>query len=236
MNKAIILVVFSYLINLFVPTCTYKSYPITTLINAKWNVTPFALEISEYLADENQNLFWDYVHEIANLDKPLKLFENDFKNYKVALGIAEKLISSTQISLLKLSLSLHTLSPRIQANLQIASEILKNVCADSDAFVNIGSQVVCKTKDFDSVLEQENLSPHKIEIFNFDHVYPGSENNSVAVVLYGELGSDNFSRFHKVLKKKAEIGEIKYILRHYLKVSQILFLNFTEIIINIEIQ
>jgi hypothetical protein len=48
-----------------------KSYPVTTLLNAKYNVTPVCLEIAEYLFDENPNLYWDYVDNLNQLKTPL---------------------------------------------------------------------------------------------------------------------------------------------------------------------
>lgn len=48
-----------------------KSYPVTTLLNAKYNVTPVCLEIAEYLFDENPSLYWDYVENLNQLKTPL---------------------------------------------------------------------------------------------------------------------------------------------------------------------
>lgn len=48
-----------------------KSHPITTLLNAKWHTTPICLEISEFLFDENPNLYWDYVNALNALPEPL---------------------------------------------------------------------------------------------------------------------------------------------------------------------
>lgn len=57
------------------------------------------------------------------------------------------------------------------------------------------------------------------ETFGVDHHYPGSQNNSLTVVLYGELGTREFAEFHQVLKTYAVKGAIDYVLRHYVKVS-----------------
>lgn len=48
-----------------------KSYPVTTLLNAKYNVTPVCLEVAEYLFDENPSLFWDYAENLNQLKTPL---------------------------------------------------------------------------------------------------------------------------------------------------------------------
>lgn len=59
----------------------------------------------------------------------------------------------------------------------------------------------------------------KIETYRIDHHYPGSENKSKIAVLYGELGTMEFSRMHNVLREFAKQGELYYVLRHYVKVS-----------------
>lgn len=59
----------------------------------------------------------------------------------------------------------------------------------------------------------------RVELYQVDTHYPGSENRSLAVVLYGELGTSEFSLFHQILKQYAQEGAIDYVVRHYVKVS-----------------
>lgn len=56
-------------------------------------------------------------------------------------------------------------------------------------------------------------------LFKGDHRYPASNPESPIVILYAEIGTEEFYRFHKLLVLKAEAGEITYILRHYIAVS-----------------
>jgi UDP-glucose:glycoprotein glucosyltransferase len=65
----------------------------------------------------------------------------------------------------------------------------------------------------------QGSDPGRVETFGLDHHYPGSQNNSLTVVLYGELGTQDFAEFHQVLKAYAVKGDIDYVLRHYVKVS-----------------
>lgn len=62
--------------------------------------------------------------------------------------------------------------------------------------------------------EVENV----VELFKIDHYYPNSCNCSNMVILYGELGTPEFSKYHKIFSKKASDGQINYIVRHYIKV------------------
>lgn len=48
-----------------------KSKSVTTHLDAKWEVTPLVLEVAEYLADENVELYWSFIDAISNLKPPL---------------------------------------------------------------------------------------------------------------------------------------------------------------------
>ena len=207
------------LLNLFgcLLTLASKSHPITTQLSAKWSVTPLHLEIAEYLADENANLFWDYVDLLIKMPQPINELETDEAQYKKAIEAAERLIGPAQTNLLKLSLSLHSLSPKVQAHLQIAREILKHGDCESEAFANVGGKVVCDVDELKSVLKSVKSDIKPIETYNLDHIFPGSLNNTITVVFYATLGSKSFRQFHLTLKPLAESGKVKYVFRHYVK-------------------
>uniref|UniRef100_A0A1B0DJK7 Uncharacterized protein n=1 Tax=Phlebotomus papatasi TaxID=29031 RepID=A0A1B0DJK7_PHLPP len=190
------------------------SHPITTFINAKWNITPYALEVSEYLADENANLFWDFVDAVNELDMEVAQAD-DSKSYKQTIKVAEKLLSAPQVSLLKLSLSLHSLSPRVEAHQQIAQEVLEESDCKASTFVVIGDKVACSVADASKLIKAQNSG--SLELFQFDHVCPGSEISENTAILYGVIGTREFRKFHELLKDRAMSGEVKYVLRHYVK-------------------
>lgn len=48
-----------------------KPKSVTTLINSKWEATPFTLEIAEYLAEENRDSMWSFIDEASSLTTPL---------------------------------------------------------------------------------------------------------------------------------------------------------------------
>lgn len=56
-------------------------------------------------------------------------------------------------------------------------------------------------------------------LFKGDHKYLVSNPESPVVILYAEIGSEEFYGYHKRLVLKAEAGEITYVLRHYIAVS-----------------
>ena len=56
-------------------------------------------------------------------------------------------------------------------------------------------------------------------LYKSDHIYPGSKDAPVTVILYGEMGTAEFRSFHTVLSGLADKKEITYVLRHYRKVE-----------------
>lgn len=188
-----------------------QSHPITTLINAKWSVTPVQLEIAEYLSDVSNQKFWLYVNELANIK--LEDLSNDQERYNMAMEVAGGLLSKAQLKLMKLSLSLKSLTPRVQSNLMIADEILhKGDCgAGSKAFVIHSGEIICSVKELNKRLN-DDVKGVNSDLYNFDHIYPGTENHEIVTILYGEFGSGAFNKFHAILKKQPNI---KYIVRHY---------------------
>lgn len=48
-----------------------KTKSVTTLLEAKWEVTPLVLEVAEYLADENVDFYWNFIDSISSLNPSL---------------------------------------------------------------------------------------------------------------------------------------------------------------------
>ena len=77
-------IIFFFLLStsLLLPSeCRKKAKFVTTLIDAKWHETPLVLEISEFFAEENNNLFWSFVDDIVNLEPAFWRLGNKFSNY-----------------------------------------------------------------------------------------------------------------------------------------------------------
>lgn len=70
----------------------------------------------------------------------MSLLEIDQERYKVALKHAEKLITPAQLSVLKLALSLHIYSPKVQMFGQIAHERRLPLCS---TVADVAGQLTC---------------------------------------------------------------------------------------------
>uniref|UniRef100_W8AWU6 UDP-glucose:glycoprotein glucosyltransferase n=1 Tax=Ceratitis capitata TaxID=7213 RepID=W8AWU6_CERCA len=193
-----------------------QSYAVTTLINAKWQQTPLYWEIAEYLADENPALFWDYVNDILSEQKSIKEYASESNQYLAAINVVRNRLTSLQLPLLKLVVSLHSLTPRIQTHLQISNDIYNKSQCDVETFVQIGSDVICTIDELEKKLNSKTDVHEEVVTYSFDHIFPGSKNDSQTVVLYGDFATDTFSAYHKLLSNEALSGNIRYITRHFI--------------------
>lgn len=195
-----------------------KSKSVTTLIDAKWEITPIVLEVAEYLADENVAYMWEFIDSICGMDSPLSDIKVDKTRHETVLSKAAELVTPAQISVLKLALALHTYSPKVEMYTQMAME-RGLFSTDCSVAADVAGKLVCSLDDVKKAIidNKENENVVQPEIFDLDHHYPSSENNSLTVILYGELGTSDFKKFHEVLKGYALSGEIDYVLRHFVK-------------------
>ena len=59
-----------------------------------------------------------------------------------------------------------------------------------------------------------------VKNYEFDHHYPAVSTSGITVVVYGQLGTPEFSQFHTLCCEAAKIGKIQYVMRHHVPVRQ----------------
>ncbi|XP_014254817.1 UDP-glucose:glycoprotein glucosyltransferase [Cimex lectularius] len=204
------------LINLNHAYSKKKPKSVTTVIDAKWEITPLALEMAEFLADENPSLYWKFVNSLSSLEPPLVDEKTDKDYYERALGLLDPLLSQPQISLMKFSLSLHVYSPRVEMFCQIAKE--KGVVCP--AAVELGGELYCDYDEFQNALTEGVKSSNVTSnLIRLDHKFLKGDKGPLTI-LYGEIGTPEFAKFHKLLSQKATDNELQYVARHWVKERQ----------------
>lgn len=191
-----------------------KSAPkgVTASLKAKWSMTPFLLETSEFIGEDGNEKFWQFVDTVKELTV-YKHGESVRSYYNLILKKAGQFLTDLQVNLLRFALALRSYSPAVHASQQIASdEPPPEACP---AFVSIHGQHSCSTKDIKKLLKAAAGRP-KPYLYKNDHTYPGVNKTDVPVViLYAEIGTKKFTSFHKVLSEKAGEGTLIYVLRHF---------------------
>ncbi|KAG1946091.1 UDP-glucose:glycoprotein glucosyltransferase [Pimephales promelas] len=181
-------------------------------LQAKWDMTPLLLETSEFIREDGDEKFWQFVDTVKELTV-YKNGESVRSYYNLIIKKAGQFLTDLQVNLLKLSLSLRTYSPAVHAFQQIASdEPPPDGCS---AFIVVHGQKACSTKEMKKLLKTAANRP-RTYLYKSDHQYPGlNETDLPVAVLYAEIGTKEFNTFHKVLSERAQEGKLIYVLRHF---------------------
>uniref|UniRef100_A0A8C9L7P1 UDP-glucose glycoprotein glucosyltransferase 1 n=1 Tax=Pavo cristatus TaxID=9049 RepID=A0A8C9L7P1_PAVCR len=144
--------------------------------------------------------FWNFVEASQHI----KTSEHDGKETSYYRAV-----------LLSVSVVLRVNIQPITANISIqiaADEPPPKGCA---LFFAVHGEKTCEYDSLGTLLRTASERP-KPFLFKGDHTYAASSPERPVVILYAEIGTENFYRFHKLLAIKAETGEITYVLRHYI--------------------
>ncbi|XP_061697975.1 UDP-glucose:glycoprotein glucosyltransferase 2 isoform X2 [Syngnathoides biaculeatus] len=191
----------------------FASKGVVASLKAKWHSTPFLLETSEFIGEDGNEKFWQFVDTVKELTV-YKQGESVRSYYNLIIKKANQFLTDLQVNLLKMALSLRFYSPAVHAFQRIADdEPPPEACP---AFVSIHGQQSCSTKKIKKLLKAAAGRPHPY-LYKSDHIYPGANKTDVPVViLYAEIGTKEFTTFHTALSEKANGGALTYVLRHFL--------------------
>ncbi|KAI6078726.1 UDP-glucose:glycoprotein glucosyltransferase 2 [Aix galericulata] len=186
---------------------------VTARLAAKWPLTPLLLEASEFIAEDGNEKFWQFLETVRELTI-YKQGDSEHSYYNLILKKAGQFLSNLQINLLKFALSIRAYSPTVQMFQQIAAD--EPPPEGCSAFVVIHEKHTCKTNEIKKLLKKATKRPRPY-LFKGDHKFPTLKEDGPVVILYAEIGTKDFVKFHKILSEKAQKEEIVYVLRHYVQ-------------------
>lgn len=199
---------------------------VTVNLESNWPQTPLILEVAEFIAEENKQLFWTFIDALYEILPPGSITSmSQGDQYDLALAIASDVLgSANHLPLLKFALSLRFHSPVVAMFQQISTGIRPaKICPNANAFVQYstatGSQLICSLSDLKQVInDPSNLKIHTepIEMLKDDHIFGNLEPKPIeTAILYGQIGTKSFHQFHSYLKESAKIGKHGYLVRHF---------------------
>uniref|UniRef100_A0A8B9T713 UDP-glucose ceramide glucosyltransferase-like 1 n=1 Tax=Anas platyrhynchos TaxID=8839 RepID=A0A8B9T713_ANAPL len=194
---------------------------VTARLAAKWPLTPLLLEASEFIAEDGNEKFWQFLETVRELTI-YKQGDSEHSYYNLILKKAGQFLSNLQINLLKFALSIRAYSPTVQMFQQIAAD--EPPPEGCSAFVVIHEKHTCKTNEIKKLLKKATKRPRPY-LFKGDHKFPTLKEDGPVVILYAEIGTKDFVKFHKILSEKAQKEEIVYVLRHYKPSSRKMYLS-----------
>ncbi|XP_071287066.1 UDP-glucose:glycoprotein glucosyltransferase 2 isoform X2 [Agelaius tricolor] len=195
------------------PASSSSSQPVTARLAAKWPATPLLLEASEFIAEDGNEKFWQFLETVRELTV-YKQGDSEYSYYNLILKKAGQFLSNLQINLLKFALSIRAYSPTVQMFQQIAAD--EPPPEGCRAFVVIHEKHTCKTNEIKKLLKKATKRPRPY-LYKVDHKFPVLKEDGPVVILYAEMGTRDFVKFHKILSEKAQKEEIVYVLRHYVQ-------------------
>ncbi|ESP03274.1 hypothetical protein LOTGIDRAFT_137613 [Lottia gigantea] len=191
-----------------------KAKSVNVALDAKWRSTPLLLEASEFLAKESPDYFWRFLQDVTNLDPKQISKESNQSLYNSIQKFAGRHLSPLQLNLLKLSLSLRAFSPKVQVYQQLGNEAVSS--KKCSTFVNVQSEETCDVdKIVDLIKSAGDRSPPVV--YSFDHSYPGPQQHKIKVILYGELGTQDFKQFYSKILNLIVDEPIHFIVRHFVQ-------------------
>ncbi|XP_038615183.1 UDP-glucose:glycoprotein glucosyltransferase 2 [Tachyglossus aculeatus] len=165
------------------------------------------------MAEESNEKFWQFLETVRELTI-YKQGDSEYSYYNLILKKAGQFLSNLQINLLKFAFSIRAYSPTIQMFQQIAAD--EPPPEGCSAFVVIHEQHTCKTNEIKKLLRKAAERPRPY-LFKGDHKYPKINENVPVAILYAEMGTKDFVKFHEILSEKAQNQEIMYVFRHYVQ-------------------
>ncbi|KAL4220092.1 UDP-glucose:glycoprotein glucosyltransferase 1 [Mactra antiquata] len=213
--KPMMSVIKCLLVLLFIDIYVVEAKPkhVSVHLDAKWNNTPMILEASEFLASEGNDDFWGFVTKVNELNPGLLAEETDEAIYHMVQKFSSRFLSPMMQNFMKMFLSLRAYSPTVQMYQQMAVDI--GPPKGCKAFVYIHGEKTCDVNKIEKLVKDvgDREGP---PVFKFDHIYPVNKGGNTIVILYGQLGSEEFQTLHNKLVEMSTAGDIVYIYRHFI--------------------
>ena len=184
-------------------------------LKSGWASTPLDLEAAEFAASASGNeAFWEVV---ALGGEGFAALPDEARYKAVGAHVAETL-GDAGAALLDISLSAREFSPIIAMHRQMAAATWRETGkgAMPCAFATVDGKAATSAEQLGPLLQACSGAAAEAELHEFDHVFAGGalKDGAPTVVLYGRFGSPEFRAFHAELAKRAEGGELVYVVRH----------------------
>ncbi|PAA64148.1 hypothetical protein BOX15_Mlig003410g2, partial [Macrostomum lignano] len=208
------------LISIAPPCVLARSKFVSVNMFAKWQSTSLLAEASEFLHQQNSELFWQYLDNLAQRNDLSSM--TDSAEYQLALSESSRLAPGSRSDLLRLWLSLRAASPALEMNAQLglndADRCLKSLDSSGGFAVLPGGGIACTADQLDAELAAANASA-PLQLYRTDKVRlesAGVDEQQLppTVLLYARLASGGFPAWHVAMTTLAKAGKLRYAFRH----------------------
>jgi hypothetical protein len=223
--------------------CGVVGRSVSVDVKAPWSrfAGSFAAEVSEFLAEESDAMFWKYVDAMCVKSSDIEALSGDIdasSSYQaLAFEAATEILPKSSHALMNTVIGLNSYAPAVQFFHSMASPF-GEPCDDKAFVVSYpGGDVSCSVEEAMDKAAKGHVGDMDISHFSgtsyeWDHLYSssssddgdgdgdlggGEEQRQQHLVLYGSLGSASFCALHAQLAAtadKAAHSSIKYSARH----------------------
>ncbi|OLL24479.1 UDP-glucose:glycoprotein glucosyltransferase [Neolecta irregularis DAH-3] len=178
--------------------------PVNLHLDATFASPPFLLELLEAAATEKPECYFQLIPHLVSLPR-----NTDRELYNAALPLISSCLGDpASVELFKLSVSLRSATPKIEAVYQYYdhSEIEKPPC---DSWFLIEGTGLCELPK-----NMPESSRKDRKLLRMDRIYPTLNHEKPAVIYYADLTDPTFLDHHESLIALSRQNKIRYVLRY----------------------
>ncbi|KAI7119115.1 UDP-glucose:glycoprotein glucosyltransferase-like protein, partial [Hortaea werneckii] len=200
---------------------THAVPPVDVALRASFGAPPYLVELLETAAEENATSYFPLLDRIADGHFDSATTDQDlYTRFRDTLREDGHLSQSEELSSFDLALSLHAAAPRIEAQYQYYNTSVRPTLAsegddecESWVHVPFNGQKYCQPDITEAGARKVDSVAGPVHELPFDRVL-GDQDNAKPSVLYADITSDSFKKFHKTISKTAREGKTSYRVRY----------------------
>ncbi|PVH95620.1 glycosyltransferase family 24 protein [Periconia macrospinosa] len=189
---------------------------INVALRASFNSAPYLVELLETAAEENATAYFPLLDRIADgyFDKA-KTDKDLFDSFVQLLETDGHITDPATLSSFQFALSVRSAAPRVEAHYQfyntsVEPGLVGEQGEECDTWVAFGGKQYCSPELKDS---HGSINGERTKKLPFDRVL-GNASHALPSILYADITSSSFAKFHKTLRATAAEGKTSYRVRH----------------------
>ncbi|KAK4548813.1 hypothetical protein LTR36_008586 [Oleoguttula mirabilis] len=193
---------------------------VNVALRTSFDAPPYLLELLETAAEENTTSYFPLLDRIANgyFDSA----STDEELYKGFRGLLQEdgHLSQEDLSSFDFALSIHSAAPRVEAHYQYYNTSVRpSFGQDEDhgcedwVYAAFSGQGYCSPDMAESSMKAIGKPSGDLHQLAFDRILGDTESGRPSV-LYADITSEAFRKFHKTISKTARDGKTSYRLRY----------------------
>ncbi|KAF2876682.1 UDP-glucose:glyco protein glucosyltransferas-like protein [Massariosphaeria phaeospora] len=189
---------------------------INVALQASFNSAPYLVELLETAAEENSTAYFPILDRIADgyferAHTPHELFAL----FVHILEVDGHITDLETLASFQFALSVHSAAPRIEAHYQFYNTSLEPSLHGEqgpgcESWASFGGKQYCSPELDES---RGSIKGERTYELPFDRIL-GDNSNALPSVLYADITSPSFYKFHETLSKTAKEGKTSYRVRH----------------------